>query len=192
MKKKILYFALVPFLLLLQNNQLYAMKRQRSDDTYWELEPIKKKGFPCSYCNLVCAHYSKKVIHERVHTGEKPFECAQCLTSFARQYTLKQHHIKVHTEKRAFQCDQCTASYGRQGDLTNHITKIHTKKEFLNYYSIPIAQSHLPNTIVPPNHINKNLMVVATAKNVPQQQIADLFPYQSDPFERECIAWLNE
>ena len=189
MKKKILYFALVPFLLLLQNNQLYAMKRQRNDDTHLEPKPIKKNKFLCSHCNLSCTSRCQKVTHERTHTGEKPFPCTQCPMAFVRTYALKQHHIKVHTIQRQFQCTQCSSSYGREGDLTNHITKIHTAKESLPRTRRTIS---LPQQNHPTNNIKKNLVIVTTTTNVPQQEFTDLFTHQSDPFKREYIAWFDE
>jgi hypothetical protein len=42
-------------------------------------------GHPCPHCTKSFSAGNKLVQHIRVHTGEKPFKCAQCLKGFSQK-----------------------------------------------------------------------------------------------------------
>lgn len=46
------------------------------------------------------------ILHQRVHTGKRPYECSECWESFSYQTYLIQH-CKVHSEKRPYECSEC-------------------------------------------------------------------------------------
>uniref|UniRef100_A0A8C8FE93 C2H2-type domain-containing protein n=1 Tax=Oncorhynchus tshawytscha TaxID=74940 RepID=A0A8C8FE93_ONCTS len=52
------------------------------------------------FCNKGFSCPQKVEIHQRVHTGEKPFSCTQCHMRFAQAGNLKMH-LKVHTGERS-------------------------------------------------------------------------------------------
>uniref|UniRef100_A0AAZ3R2W3 C2H2-type domain-containing protein n=1 Tax=Oncorhynchus tshawytscha TaxID=74940 RepID=A0AAZ3R2W3_ONCTS len=121
-------------------DQVLNSKDQRAKARRGEATPgSKEKRFLCMFCNkgfsCLCRWRStrpeKVEIHQRVHTGEKPFSCAQCHMRFAQTGDLKRHQ-RVHTGEKPFACMHCgkkfsERSYLRIHQQKNHSTQIHRK-----------------------------------------------------------------
>ncbi|XP_045579112.1 zinc finger and BTB domain-containing protein 18 isoform X7 [Salmo salar] len=84
----------------------------------------KDKWFFCMFCNKGFSCPQKMEIHQRVHTGGKPFSCTQCHMRFAQARDLKRHQ-RVHTGVKPYSCPQCEKRFSRQDHLKMHL-KVHT------------------------------------------------------------------
>uniref|UniRef100_A0A4W5JWI1 Wilms tumor protein homolog n=1 Tax=Hucho hucho TaxID=62062 RepID=A0A4W5JWI1_9TELE len=76
------------------------------------------------FCNKGFSSSQKVEIHQRVHTGVKPYSCTQCHMRFTQAGDLKRHQ-RVHTGVKPFSCTQCHMSFAQAGNLKRH-QMVHT------------------------------------------------------------------
>ncbi|XP_045505789.1 zinc finger protein 32-like isoform X1 [Colias croceus] len=102
------------------NNQLQEHKRARHG-----LGRIHK----CAYCEYSSATKEALTIHERRHTGERPYICDHCGATFHRRSNLVQH-IAIHLPEKNFQCDMCPKRLKSRKFLQIHKHNAHTGKRY--------------------------------------------------------------
>ncbi|XP_061726186.1 zinc finger protein 300-like isoform X2 [Cydia pomonella] len=69
-----------------------------------------EKTDKCSYCDYRASNAEQVKIHERLHTGEKPYVCEQCGAGFHRKSSYLQH-IAIHLPEKTVQCTVCPARF---------------------------------------------------------------------------------
>src|SRR5277367_4053080 len=67
----------------------------------------RERKYACATCGKWFAHPSHLKIHERYHTGDKPFECSACGKRFSQKSDLTQHE-RIHTGEKPYSCSHCS------------------------------------------------------------------------------------
>ncbi|KAL1742196.1 hypothetical protein HDZ31DRAFT_43749 [Schizophyllum fasciatum] len=76
--------------------------------------------YPCSIngCTKIFSRLFSLRTHQRAHFAERPFRCARCPASFARNHDLKRH-AKLH-DRTAWKCACCEKIFSRRDALKRH------------------------------------------------------------------------
>lgn len=80
--------------------------------------------FMCSTCGKRFPKKQLLSVHERIHSGVKPYTCSTCGRAFRQQNHLNQHW-RTHTEVKPYCCSHCDKAYKNRLDLRIHCTKVH-------------------------------------------------------------------
>ena len=78
-----------------------------------------EKPYECKQCGKCFRNAAHLRIHERVHTLEKPYECKECGKCFSQAGTLRIHE-RVHTGEKPYECKQCGKCFCEAVSLGKH------------------------------------------------------------------------
>ncbi|XP_046975426.1 zinc finger protein 718-like [Vanessa cardui] len=141
------------------NNQLQEHKRARHG-----LGRIHK----CAYCEYSSATKEALTIHERRHTGERPYVCDHCGATFHRRSNLVQH-IAIHLPEKNFQCKICNKREKSRKRLQVHEYKRHRGKRYR--YACPLCRDSFARPAAARRHL-------ARAHAVPRERQGAIEKYE--------------
>ena len=109
------------------------------------------RPYHCSFkdCDKSYSNKSRLIVHERTHTGIRPFICQICFKSFNEKGNLKTH-LGFHLNKRPFICYECHKSYKTNGHLKDHIEIHHLK---IKKYVCSICDCHFGRSSTLKSHM---------------------------------------
>ena len=78
----------------------------------------------CKTCSKAFERSRDLIIHERIHSGERPFECKKCNKTFSTSKILRKHIKRLHMNK----CEICDKMFFENSDLSSHLKDHQDKK----------------------------------------------------------------
>ena len=81
------------------------------------------KVVSCKTCNVVCESKAHLILHERIHSGDKPYACSQCNHRCAQKSNLTSHIKSVHDRSQLpqFKCTSCPKVCTQERHLVTHM-----------------------------------------------------------------------
>ncbi|AXN91151.1 putative zinc-finger containing protein [Namao virus] len=84
----------------------------------------KRQNHYCNVCHKTFIHFDKFVVHQKSHSGIRPYLCKYCNVDFTFVHFYKKHMEKHTDVSLKMTCNMCGKNFDDLIDLTEHI-KIH-------------------------------------------------------------------
>ncbi|XP_018302350.1 zinc finger protein 888-like [Mycetomoellerius zeteki] len=97
--------------------------KQHIKNVHTEVRPYK-----CGTCGKTFKSQYSMRIHERIHKGEKSYQCDICEALFSDSSNLSRHRKTQHNIH--INCKECKDGFNTEQDLHDHIDIKHIKKSY--------------------------------------------------------------
>ncbi|XP_010786242.1 zinc finger protein 572 [Notothenia coriiceps] len=108
---------------------------EEDDDDDDEEELNNESGlsgeYSCSVCDLQLSSKFKLQDHMNLHTGARPYCCAECGKRFCQKKSYRVH-LRTHAQAKVdvLQCRVCLKCFLSPKDLKDHLSRTHFENEF--------------------------------------------------------------
>jgi KRAB domain-containing zinc finger protein len=75
----------------------------------------------CATCSKPFYTAQALIIHERTHTGDRPFTCAECAATFTSKSDYRVHMRRTHMKIKPFKCEHCGDLFSTGVELHKHM-----------------------------------------------------------------------
>lgn len=129
--------------------------------THKNMKVKNAKRFECGICGKGCSSQAMLLMHERVHTNERPFPCQLCSLRFKTKTHLRTHQL-THTREKKFGCSVCMKFFALKGNLVVHL-RTHTGER-------PYVCSICGEAFIDSKYLKKHKLKKHAIDNVPWNQ----------------------
>lgn len=85
--------------------------------------------YTCSICDKKLFHKRTLMMHERMHSGLKPFKCDHCDKAYVSKHSLNAHLV-AEMNLRKFVCEYCPKRYNFHAEVLAHMKQCHEKRQY--------------------------------------------------------------
>ncbi|KAM3872124.1 telomere zinc finger-associated protein [Diretmus argenteus] len=102
-----------------QRRKVHKADKKENGET---VEDDSKKGsVQCPTCDKTFRSKYYLKVHNRRHTGEKPFVCLKCGKRYFRKENLLEHESRNCTREQTYSCPTCCTTFSRKQELRLHV-----------------------------------------------------------------------
>ncbi|XP_030643675.1 uncharacterized protein LOC115823789 [Chanos chanos] len=138
----------------------------------------RKDRFVCKQCGKAWSHPSAFLVHQRVHTGERPYTCTLCGKKFSQSSSLRKH-LSIHTGEKRFRCPHCGKQFADPSNLKKHVT-VHTGER-------PFGCSQCGKTFNQSSNLKTHMKIHTGEKPFGCERCGQIFAYKSSLIKHQLI-----
>lgn len=88
-----------------------VLSSARTLDDHTRMLHTKNAKFKCPHCDVQFQHKSARDVHLNVHTKSQHFLCPHCPSTFLKDFYLKNHIQRVHSGEKPYECKFCQRKF---------------------------------------------------------------------------------